>query len=114
MECRLRRTLAALCLLLPLIGCGLFVSKETRALRRSPDYRVGYNDGCASAPGQDADMRNPTPPQRDDQAYADNKAYRAGWGAGYGACRSYAPRDAGQAPDRGPIPDVNPGGGVVP
>lgn len=108
------RRLIALCLVLPLAGCGLFVSKETRAMRRTPEYRSGYNDGCNSAGPRDADMRDPAPPVRDDQLYAANKAYRAGWGAGYGACRSYTPQNANPAPDRGPIPDVNPGGGVVP
>jgi hypothetical protein len=110
----LRRSLAALCLLLPLLGCGLFVSKETRAMRRTPDYKAGYGDGCASAPGQDADMRDETPLRRDDDMYDKNKAYRAGWGAGYNGCRAYTPQNMGQTPDRGPIPDVNPGGGTIP
>jgi len=109
-----RHSLVLFCLLL-LAGCGLFVAKETRALRRSPDYRVGYNDGCASAGGQDADVKDPSPLQRDDQMYAASKAYRAGWGAGLAACRSYAPPTMGNAgPDHGPIPDINPGGGGVP
>src|ERR1700759_2313285 len=61
--------LIALCLLVPLVGCGLFVSKETRALRRMPQYRDGYNDGCQSAQPQDANMREAAPLMRDDQLY---------------------------------------------
>ena len=107
------RRVLVLCLVLPLIGCGLFVSKETRAMRRTPEYRAGYNDGCSSAGPRDANMRDEAPQQRDDEMYASNKAYRTGWGAGYGACRSYTPQQMPSA-DRGPIPDVNPGNGGVP
>jgi hypothetical protein len=109
-----RRPLAAFCLLLALAGCGLFTSKETRALRRSPDYKAGYSDGCRSAGGSDANMREPAAQVRDEQMYASNKAYRLGWGTGYGACRSYTPQQAAPMPDRGPIPDINPGNGGVP
>jgi hypothetical protein len=83
-------------------------------MRKTPEYREGYNDGCASAGSRDANMRDDNPVRRDDDMYANNKAYRTGWGYGLGACRSTAPRDANPEPDRGPIPDVHPGGGVVP
>jgi len=66
-------------LALALSGCFLFESKATRALRASPDYRAGYGDGCNSA----AAARS-----RDDQAYANNPAYRRGWNEGNGACRA--------------------------
>lgn len=109
------RTVLALFLLFPLAACGLFVSKETRALRRLPEYRSGYNDGCNSAAPQDANMRDFQPQIRDDELYARNKAYRVGWGAGYGACRSAgAYSNPMPEPDRGPIADPHPGGGVVP
>ena len=110
----MRRPITVLCLLLPLLGCGMFVGKETRALRRAPEYKVGYDDGCRSAGSPDANMRQPPDQVRDQQLYASNKAYRAGWGAGYGACRDYSSRDSLPSPDRGPIPDVNPGNGGVP
>lgn len=78
---------SALLLLLPLLaGCALFESKETRALRASPDYKAGYSDGCASASAVSANPRADTQ-SRDDQAFADNPAYRLGWREGYGACR---------------------------
>jgi len=43
-----RRALVLL-LILPLVACGLFESRQTRALRKTPDYRAGYQDGCNSA-----------------------------------------------------------------
>jgi hypothetical protein len=78
-------------LLLPLLalslaGCALFESKQTRALRASPDYRAGYGDGCSTASTVSANPRADTQ-NRDDQAYAGNTAYRMGWNEGYGACR---------------------------
>lgn len=109
----MRRLFTVFCLMLPLIGCGLFVSKQTRAMRRTPEYRAGYNDGCSSASPPDANMRDAPSQVRDDEMYANNKAYRSGWGAGYGACRSYTPQNM-PSPDRGPIPDVNPGNGGIP
>jgi len=76
-----------LLLLLPILsGCFLFESRQTRALRGSPDYRAGYGDGCASASVTSANP-NASTQQRDDQAFADNRGYRMGWQEGYGACR---------------------------
>jgi hypothetical protein len=112
----LRRHLIILSLLMPLAACGLFVSKETRALRKSPDYRAGYNDGCNSAYGPDADKRHDDTIVRDDAMYKDNKAYRMGWGRGLNACRSSGYTGAnlpGTVPS-GPIPDLNPGNGGLP
>jgi hypothetical protein len=84
------RTVIALFLSLPLFtGCALFESKATRAMRASPDYKVGYGDGCASASTPSANPRADTR-QRDEDAYAGNPAYRTGWGEGFGACRGVA------------------------
>lgn len=82
----MNRTLAVLVLLLPLASCALFESPTTRALRRTPDYRAGYGDGCASA-GTSANPRADTQ-IRDAEAYRANAAYRQGWNEGHGACRS--------------------------
>ena len=82
------RTLAVVCLLLPLAGCALFDSKQNRAMRRLPEYREGYNDGCISAQEPDANMRDPAPARRDEQMYDGNRAYRYGWNTGCGAGRS--------------------------
>jgi hypothetical protein len=87
-------------LCLPLSACFLFESKQTRALRASPDYRSGYDDGCGTAASVSANPRADTQ-RRDDNAFASNLAYRMGWQEGYGACR--------------PMPDISPmGGGGLP
>jgi len=79
-----------LLLLLPplLAGCALFESRATRAMRASPDYRAGYQDGCASAQSS-ANPRADTQ-RRDDEAFSGSPAYRMGWGEGLGACRMMA------------------------
>ncbi len=103
-------------LLLPLGACSLFVSKQTRALRRSPDYHAGYQDGCNSAWGPDADKRHDDTIVRDDEQYQKNKAYHAGWNTGLTACRSTGydgTHMPGTVPS-GPIPDQNPGNGGGP
>lgn len=91
-------------LLLPLLalclsGCALFESRETRALRRSPDYRAGYSDGCASASSVSANPRA-NMERRDEGAFDGNRAYRLGWQEGRGACR--------------PMPNVGPAGIELP
>ena len=110
------RRIALLLLFVPLAACGLFQSKEMRALRRSPDYRAGYQDGCNSAFGPDANKRHDDTIVRDDQQYDHNKAYRTGWDRGLNACRSSGsagapPPGAGMS---SPVPDMNPGNGGVP
>ena len=108
----MRTRLIALFLLLPLTACGLFLSKEARALRKSPDYRAGYQDGCNSAYSSGADKSQDTNIERDDEAYRSNKAYRTGWGMGRSACRStgYAGGALpGTTPNSGPIRDPIPG-----
>lgn len=110
MELVLRIRLIALLLLLPLSACGLFMSKETRALRKSPDYRAGYQDGCNSGTAPGADKSRDTELVRDDEAYRINKAYRAGWGMGNRACRSTGYTGAPQpTPYGGPVRDPSPG-----
>ena len=104
--------LIALALLVPLSACGLFMSQETRALRKSPDYRAGYQDGCNSAQGPGADKSRAGDLVRDDEAYRTNKAYRAGWGRGHGACRSTGYTGGalpGTVPYGGPVRDPVPG-----
>lgn len=110
MEETLRIRLIAIFLLLPLSACGLFMSKETRALRKSPDYRAGYQDGCNSAYGPGADKSRDTNVVRDAEAWRTNKAYRAGWGMGNSACRSTGyTGGAPPTPYGGPIRDPSPG-----
>ncbi len=70
----LRRLVMPLALLLALSGCE---SAATRALKRSPDFKAGYNDGCGAAGTQGANPRD-TGMARDEEAYRSNKAYRSG------------------------------------
>lgn len=121
METRVKKTLIVLLLVLPLAACGLFVSKETRALRRSPDYKAGYQDGCNSAPPPGADKTRQEDIVRDEEQFRTNKAYRTGWNRGVSACRASNNTGynggalPGTSPNAGPVPDMNPGnGGNVP
>ena len=61
--------------------------------RNSPDFRVGYSDGCASANLQGANPRE-TGLNRDEAAYRANKDYRSGWGQGFGSCRAMTRQSA--------------------
>ncbi len=91
-----------------LSGCGfLFETRAERATRNSPDFKSGYEDGCATANSQGTDYgRRST---RDDLLYRTSKPYRAGWAAGVSSCQSNLSQDQPGAPQRSPIPDVNPG-----
>jgi hypothetical protein len=73
------RKLILICLL-PLATC------TSASLRKSPDFRAGYSDGCSSASMQGANARE-SGFTRDESAYQANKAYHAGWSSGFGACR---------------------------
>lgn len=112
------RRLTVLLVLLPLAACGLFMSGKERALRKSPDFRVGYQDGCNSAAPPGANKREETDKVRDEEAYKSNAAYRAGWNRGLHGCSVAASggrgADPGASPNAGPIPDVNPGNGGLP
>jgi len=110
------RRIALILSFLALAACGLFPSKQERALRRSPDYRAGYQDGCNSAWSPDANKRHDNTIVRDDQQYKDNRAYRVGWDKGLNACRStgYTGGPIPGTVPSGPIPDQNPGNGGGP
>src|SRR5215469_18609866 len=105
------RRIVFLLLLAPLAACALFPSKQERALRRSPDYKAGYQDGCNSAWSPDADKRRDDNIVRDDKQFQSNRAYRVGWNRGLNACRStgYTGRALPGTVPSGPIPDQNPG-----
>jgi hypothetical protein len=68
-----------------LAGCGLFPSAAERAAQKSPNFRAGYNDGCAAASTMGSNPREG--PYRDEALYKASQAYRAGWGNGYSLCR---------------------------
>ena len=89
--------------LLALAGCGLFASPADRAMRRTPDFRAGYSDGCAAATVQSANPRD----QRDTLA-GESTTYKRGYATGFSACRR-GTVSPGTAPDPGlgngvPIP----------
>ncbi len=91
---------------LMLTGCMFFETRGDRALRQQPNFRLGYDDGCATSNAQGANMRRGDT-VRDDALYEADKAYRVGWANGHAACMRMAPTSQSQ----GPLQDVNPGGG---
>jgi hypothetical protein len=103
---RLRSLSLVMLSALMLTGCMFFEKPGDRAIRHQPNYRAGYDDGCASANAQGANMRHGDT-VRDDALYEVDKAYRVGWANGHSACRRLAP--PGQS--EGALPDVNPGAG---
>jgi len=50
-----------------------------------PTYSSGYSEGCASA-SRTGSRVVPSKITRDNELYKSDKAYRAGWNAGYHAC----------------------------
>lgn len=57
-------------------------------------YAAGYSDGCASASRGGGRGAIPARIDRDETLYRSDKAYRAGWNAGYRACASPVADDA--------------------
>ena len=106
---KIARLLPLLALLLA--GCTLFESRADRAMKSSPDYKAGYNDGCGSAGMQDGADKSRDSLNRDEEAFSKNKAYHAGWITGFRGCRMYLPQ-SGQPGlyGRGPVPDPTPNG----
>ena len=70
--------------LLSVAGCAVFGSKE-RAMQKDPNFRAGYEDGCAAATDQGADLRDR--PIGDKQLLANDETYRRGWNTGFHTCR---------------------------
>ncbi|MEX1153345.1 hypothetical protein [Parvibaculum sp.] len=81
---------------LALSACGLGVSQYAD----DPNYKTGHSDGCWTAtsrvPG------DPSTVARNEEAYRIDEAYRAGWNAGYNACRI---RDDSGGAGMGGMPD---------
>jgi hypothetical protein len=86
-------------------GCIFFSSPADRAIRKSPSFRDGYADGCASAQQQGADFRGN--PVRDDAQYNSDQVYRTGWGSGYQNCRPVQTRQY-TTPGDTPLPQADP------
>ena len=75
------RLLALLVLAAALAGCGLGRSEHAD----DPNYKAGHSDGCWSATSEVPG--DPSTITRNEEAFKSNEAYRAGWKAGYSACR---------------------------
>ncbi|HEX3675660.1 MAG TPA: hypothetical protein VHU87_15420 [Rhizomicrobium sp.] len=104
---KFRAPLAVL-LLLPLSGCVIFGGPADKALRRTPSYRDGYQDGCAAANDAYSNFRKG--PLTDNALYRTDQVYRSGWGNGFQACRTtLTPGVQANSPDHGPLPDEGPG-----
>lgn len=74
------RLALTLLLSLALAACGLGRSEHAD----KPDYKAGHSDGCWSATSQVPG--DPSTVTRNDEAWKQSEAYRAGWKAGYSAC----------------------------
>ncbi|HTT96710.1 MAG TPA: hypothetical protein VMF58_01560 [Rhizomicrobium sp.] len=96
----------AIASVLMLSGCMFFETRADRALRQQPNFRLGYEDGCATSNAQGANMRHGNT-VRDDALYDADKAYRVGWANGHSACMRALPNSQ----DQSPLQDVHPGGG---
>jgi hypothetical protein len=103
---RLAPRLALLVLAAPLLtGCMIFESRADKQMEKSPNFKDGYSDGCATASGGSADMRDQAD-VRDKALFRSDKAYRMGWSAGYTACRQ---ANGSNVPTQsGPIADPYP------
>jgi hypothetical protein len=66
-------------------GCAVFGGSKDRALQKDPNFRQGYEDGCAAATNQGADLRDR--PVGDKQLLANDETYRRGWNTGFHTCR---------------------------
>lgn len=82
----MRLKLAVLPLLFLLSACGLFASPQQRAEAKTPNYRAGYDDGCAAASTEGANPREKA--YRDEALFNTNHAYHAGWVSGFATCRN--------------------------
>ena len=60
--------------------------EDATTYRKSPDFQQGYEDGCASANQQGADLRNGQVAGRG-YTYKADDAYRTGWSNGFSSAR---------------------------
>lgn len=101
------RTLVVAVAVLSLAGCGILMpSAKDRAAKKTPGFKSGFSDGCASATNQATNYR--TDLVRDEAEYKTDKHYRSGWASGFYNCRTNQTNQVYQ-PNAGPIPDNNPG-----
>jgi len=87
-----------------LCGCIFFEGPISRQMEKSPNFKSGYSDGCATVSSKSANYREQTD-FRDQALFRTDKAYRAGWSAGYTGCR---PVLGNEEPRNGPVADPYP------
>ena len=90
------------------VSCGVFGGAQDAKLRSSPNFQIGYSDGCAAATQQGADLRNRI--VQDPTLYKTDPAYRAGWSNGFESCRTTnmpAGTQPGGNPLGGPLPGTH-------
>jgi hypothetical protein len=56
---------------------------------RSPNYQLGFGDGCTTASTETAGA--PREPRRNRALYEFDRDYRAGWISGHAQCRAPGP-----------------------
>jgi hypothetical protein len=78
-----RKSMFALTLL-SAAGCAVF-SSDDKALLKDPNFREGYEDGCAAATSHGSDLRDR--PVGDQQLLARDNTYHKGWNSGFQNCR---------------------------
>jgi hypothetical protein len=86
----------------------VFGGAQDAKLRQSPNFQMGYSDGCAAATQQGADLRNRI--VQDPTLYKTDPAYRAGWSNGFESCRTTnmpAGTQPGGNPLGGPLPGTH-------
>lgn len=89
-----------------LSGCAVFGGAGDKALRNSPSFKEGYEDGCAAATDLGSDLRDR--PVGDKELYAGDQAYRAGYGSGFSTCRR-TNMEPGTGPGDNPVNLPGPG-----
>jgi hypothetical protein len=69
-----------------LLAVGLSACANTTdpALLESPNYSMGYTDGCATGNQRVHGFSDTV--TRNEQMFDDDEAYRVGWRDGYGSC----------------------------
>jgi hypothetical protein len=89
-----------------LAGCAVLGGAKERALQNNPDFRQGYEDGCAAATDQGADLRDRQ--HGDSELYKADDVYRAGWTSGFQTCRR-TDLQPGAQPGDNPVSVPGPG-----
>ena len=102
----MKTILSLTAVLLGAAGCAVFGSGKDRALRNQPNFKEGYEDGCAAATAQGADLRDR--PVGDKELYANDATYRQGWSSGFQTCRR-TDLEPNAAPGDNPIRVPGPG-----